>query len=168
MQTDIVRFVPSNPKVIEEVLKLAEIKAWRDVFYELGSGDGRGVVRSVQAPFYARRAVGFEIKPFLAEIASESVKKLNLQDKVAIRNKDFSQSNLSEADVVFMYIGELPTEKVRPKLEDELKPESRVVSHYYDVKGWRPSKIIDVVAPRADTGPLTHRTLYMYRMNEIY
>lgn len=167
MQAEIVRFVPSNLKVIEAALKLAEIKAGKDVFYELGSGDGRGVIGAVQPPYNAKKAVGFETKPFLVELSSDYVRQLNLQDKVEIRNQDFQESDLSEADAVYMYIGEIPTEKARPKLEKELKPSSRVVSHCYEVVGWKPSKTVEVIAPKGDRGPLTSRPLFMYRMNEI-
>ena len=168
MQAEIVRFVPSNLKVIDAALKLAEIRTGKDVFYELGSGDGRGVIGAVQPPYNAKKAVGFETKPFLVELSSDYVRQRNLQDKVEIRNQDFQESNLSEADVVYMYIGEVPTEKVRPKLEDELKLSSRVVSHCYEVVGWKPSKTVEVVAPKGDKGPLTFRRIYLYRMDEIY
>ncbi len=42
-----------------------------------------------------------------------------------------------------------------------------MVSYCYEVKGWKPSKVVDVVAPKGDRGPLTHRPLYLYRMSEI-
>jgi len=166
MQADIVRFVPSNLKVVEAALKLAEIRAGEDVVYDLGTGDGRFVIASVQPPFYARKAVGFESKTFLAEVASDNVRKLNLQNKIEILNADFFNHNLSDADVVYMYLEEL-VEKVKPKLEHELRPMSRVISHNYEIRGWKPSKTVNVIAPKGDQGPFLLRPLYMYRMGEI-
>jgi hypothetical protein len=42
-----------------------------------------------------------------------------------------------------------------------------MVSYCYEVKGWKPSKVVDVVAPKGDRGPLTIRSLYLYRMSQI-
>jgi len=52
---------------------------------------------------------------------------------------DFFKLNLSFADVVFMYLLSSVNERLRPKLESELKKGARVVSHDFEVRGWKPS-----------------------------
>ena len=53
-----VPFVPTPPEVIDRMLELAEVKA-NDVVYDVGSGDGRIVIRAAKK--YGVRAVGIEI-----------------------------------------------------------------------------------------------------------
>ena len=49
--------------------------------------------------------------------------------------------NLTSADVVFLYLTTSANEKIRPKLETELKKGVRVVSHDYEIVGWKPEKV---------------------------
>ena len=59
-----VPYVPTPPEVIDRMLDLAEVKAG-DVVYDMGSGDGRTVIRAAKK--YGARAVGIEIDRELVE-----------------------------------------------------------------------------------------------------
>jgi cyclopropane fatty-acyl-phospholipid synthase-like methyltransferase len=51
-------FVPTPQDVVGKMLELAKVKT-TDVFYDLGSGDGRIVITAAKK--YGSRAVGYEV-----------------------------------------------------------------------------------------------------------
>jgi predicted RNA methylase len=105
----------------------------------------------------------------MAQIASDNVKRLNLQDRVEIIEGDLFKYDLSGADIVYLYLSEVSNKLIKPKLEKELKSTARVVSHYHKIRGWRISDSVKVIASLGDRKfPLTERPIYLYRMNEIY
>ncbi|TMA63802.1 MAG: hypothetical protein E6J73_08535 [Deltaproteobacteria bacterium] len=59
-------FVPTPIEVIDRMLELAEVKNG-DVLYDLGSGDGRIVIRAAQK--YGIHAVGIEMDQLLLDKA---------------------------------------------------------------------------------------------------
>src|SRR5512139_1838418 len=64
-------FVPTPIEVIDRMLELAEVKK-SDVLYDLGSGDGRIVIRAAKK--YGVRAVGIEMDPLLLAKAHKNAK----------------------------------------------------------------------------------------------
>jgi methylase of polypeptide subunit release factors len=85
-----VPYVPTPPEVVEEMLKLGNVKAG-DVHYDLGCGDGRIVVMAVQK-FGAARGTGYDIDPERIKEANENAKQAGVTDKVK-----FIRGNLFEA-----------------------------------------------------------------------
>src|SRR5512146_1519370 len=55
-----VPFVPTSPEVVEEMLKLAQVKP-TDTVYDLGCGDGRIVIMAAQK--FGAHATGVDIDP---------------------------------------------------------------------------------------------------------
>jgi predicted RNA methylase len=151
-------FVASPVPVVRRLLTLAELKP-REIFFDLGAGDGRPVIIAAQE--FGARAVGVELRQDLAKQAMKKIYELGLQDQVTIINDDLFKVDLSSADVVYLYLTTSANEKVRPKLEDELKKGSRVVSHDYEITGWRPAKV-ERFCENPGLGFPTH-TLYLYK-----
>jgi predicted RNA methylase len=120
------------------MLTMAELKAG-EVFFDLGCGDGRSVIIAVKD--FGARSVGVELREDLVKKALGSVYEQGLQDRITIVNGDLFQIDLSSADVVFLYLTTSANEKVRPKLESELKRGVRIVSHDYEVVGWKSLKV---------------------------
>ncbi len=131
-------FYASPIGVVRGMLRVADVKPG-DVVYDLGSGDGRVVIAAVQE-FEARRAVGVELNERLVKMSREEVSKLKLEDRVEIVHQDFFNVSVESADVVILYLTQSGNEKLRPKLERELKPGARVVSRSFEVPGWEPVK----------------------------
>ena len=50
--------------------------------------------------------------------------------------------NLKEADVIFCFLMPETMEKLKIKLEKELKPGVRVISFAFEIKGWTPQTVI--------------------------
>jgi len=140
------------------MLTLAELRAG-EIFFDLGSGDGRTVVMAVKE--FCARAVGVELREDLVKRALATVYEKNLQDRITIVNGDMFSVDLASADVVFLYLTTSANEKVRPKLDAELKRGARVVSHDYEVVGWKPEKV-ENFCENETLGYPSH-TLYLYK-----
>jgi len=151
-------YVGTPLPVVRQMLTLAEIKPG-EVVYDLGSGDGRVVIMAAQE--FGARAVGVELRGDLVKQAQNRVFELSLQGKVKILQSDLFDVNVSPADVVFLYLTTSANEKVKPKLESELKRGTRVVSHDYEVLGWRPFKVNNF-CENPKLGYPSH-TIYVYR-----
>ena len=151
-------YVPSPPQVIRQMLTLAQLKP-REVFFDLGAGDGRAVIMA--AKDFGARAVGVELREDLVKKALSTVYESGLQDRVTIVNGDMFNVDLTSADVIFLYLTTSANEKVKPKLETELKPGVRVVSHDYEIVGWKPVKV-ENFCENPTLGYPSH-TLYLYK-----
>ena len=151
-------YVPSPPQVIRQMLNLAQLKP-REVFFDLGAGDGRAVIMA--AKDFGARAVGVELREDLVKKALSTVYENSLQDRVTIVNGDMFNVDLTSADVIFLYLTTSANEKVKPKLETELKPGVRVVSHDYEIVGWKPVKV-ENFCENPTLGYPSH-TIYLYK-----
>jgi predicted RNA methylase len=151
-------YVPSPPQVIRQMLILAQLKP-REVFFDLGAGDGRAVIMA--AKDFGARAVGVELREDLVKKALSTVYESGLQDRVTIVNGDMFNVDLTSADVIFLYLTTSANEKVKPKLEVELKSGVRVVSHDYEIVGWKPVKV-ENFCENQTLGYPSH-TIYLYK-----
>lgn len=151
-------FVPSPVLVIQYMLKLANLKAG-EVLFDLGAGDGRTVMMAAKS--FGARAVGVELREDLAKKALSSIHDNGLSDRVTIVNGDMFGANLTSADVIFLYLTTSANEKIRSKLENELKKGVRVVSHDYEIVGWKPDKV-EHFCENPHLGYPSH-TIYLYK-----
>jgi predicted RNA methylase len=150
-------YVPSPLPVIQYMLKLADLKAG-DVLFDLGAGDGRTVIMAAKS--FGARAVGVELREDLAKKALSTIHDNGLADRVTIVNGDMFSVKLTSADVVFLYLTTSANEKIRPKLETELRRGVRVVSHDYEIVGWKPLKV-ENFCENPKLGYPSH-TIYLY------
>ncbi len=151
-------FVATPLPVVKEMLTVAEVKLG-EILYDLGCGDGRVAIMAAQE--FGARAIGVEMREDLAKQAIGKVTELGLEDRVKIVQGDMFKVDLSQADIVTLYLTTSANDKVKPKLEAELKPGARVVSHDYEILGWRPMKI-DNFCENPKLGYPSH-TIYVYR-----
>jgi SAM-dependent methyltransferase len=130
-------FVAMEPEVVERVMKLAEVKKG-DVFYDLGSGDGRLVIA---AALHGAQAYGVEIGWTKVIYSRIWIFILRLRKQVKILHKNFFDVSLKDADVVSLYLLQETNQKLKEKLKKELKPGTRVISTAFTFEGWKPEKI---------------------------
>ena len=123
-------FVPTPQEVVDAMLKLAKVTK-NDVVYDLGSGDGR--IPITAAKTYGARGVGIDIDPQRIKEATENLKNSGVGDRVKFLNQDLFTTDISEATVVTLYLLPSLNVKLIPKLNKELKPGTRVVSHAFDM-----------------------------------
>jgi cyclopropane fatty-acyl-phospholipid synthase-like methyltransferase len=136
-----VPFVSSTPEVIDRMLDMARVKPG-DLLYDLGSGDGAIIIRA--AKNYGVRGVGIEIDAGLVEKARNNAFREKVERLVEFRVQDALTVDVSPATVVTLYMLPEFNAKLRPILDRQLKPGSRVVSHDYPIEGWIPDKVEQV------------------------
>ncbi len=148
-----VPFVSTPEPVVRRMLKLARVKPGETV-YDLGAGDGR--ILFIAAQEFGAKAVGIEIRPHLVYEIERKIKEKRLEGRVRIIHGNFFEVDISEADVVTLYLLTSVNKKLKPKLQRELKPGTRIVSHDFEIPGWSPVKV--EVIPDVWT---THK-IYLY------
>ncbi|BAZ20610.1 hypothetical protein NIES4073_14860 [Kalymmatonema gypsitolerans NIES-4073] len=134
-----VPYVPTPEKVVDRMLQLANVSS-NDVLYDLGSGDGRIPITAVQK-YGASRATGIEINPELVQRSRENSQKAGVSDRVTFLQQDLFQTDLSQATVVTLYLLPSVNVQLRPKLLQELKPGTRIISHDFDMGEWKPERV---------------------------
>jgi precorrin-6B methylase 2 len=138
-RTPDVIYVPTPEPVVAKMLELADVKK-TDVLYDLGCGDCRIPVTAAKK--FGCKAFGFDIDPQRIKESKENIKKNKVGDLVTVEEKDIFTLDLSQANVVTLYLLPSLNVKLIPQLE-KLKPGSRIVSHDFDMKGVKPDKVID-------------------------
>lgn len=133
-------FVPTRELVIEAMLNAANVGP-NDVVYDLGCGDGRIVVAAAKR---GARAVGIDIDPQRIKEANDNAAQNGVTGKVQFRQQDLFEADIREATVVTLYL--LPTlnVKLRPRLMEQLRPGTRIVSHDFDMGDWAPEQTLAV------------------------
>jgi ribosomal protein L11 methylase PrmA len=134
-------YVPTPEEVVEAMLQVAKVTK-NDVVYDLGTGDGRIPVTAAKK--YGARGVGIDIDPQRIKDANENVAKNNIGDRVKIIQGDLFETDISEATVVTLYLLPSLNQKLLPKLNKELKPGTRIVSHAFDMGDKKAEQELDV------------------------
>ncbi|HUG77123.1 MAG TPA: class I SAM-dependent methyltransferase [Burkholderiales bacterium] len=138
-QPDVI-YVPTPHDVVDDMLRLANVRKG-DVLYDLGSGDGRIAIAAAKK--YGVRAVGIDIDPQRIEEATENAKRAGVSKLVEFRQQDLFEADFSEATVVTLYLLPDLNVRLRPRLWQELKPGTRIVSHQFDMGTWKPQKTLE-------------------------
>jgi len=125
--------VPTPEAVVRRMLEVADVKPGERV-YDLGSGDGR--IPIIAAREFGALGFGVELNERLVWEVREKVKAFGLENRAELIHGDIFQVDLREADVVTMYLTTKGNEKVRPKLEEELRAGARVVTHTFPIAKW--------------------------------
>ena len=135
-------FVPTPHEVVDAMLKLAKVGKG-DVLYDLGSGDGRIPIAAAQR-YGIARGIGIDINPERIKEANENLAKAGVGDRVRFINADLFESNLTDATVITLYLLPELNLKLLPKLLQEVKPGTRIVSHAFDMGTWKPEQALNV------------------------
>lgn len=134
-----VPFVPTDQRVVRAMLRLAAVDAG-DVVYDLGSGDGRIVVAAARD--HGAQAVGVEIDRERVERAEAYADRAGVAHRVSFIEYDLYHADFSPATVVTLYLLHSVNMDLRPRLLEELRPGTRVVSHAFDMGDWKPDRTL--------------------------
>jgi ribosomal protein L11 methylase PrmA len=134
-------YVPTPQDVVDAMLKVAKVTK-NDVIYDLGSGDGRIPITAAKA--YGATAVGIDIDPQRITEATENARTAGVTDKVKFLNQDLFTTDISQATVVTLYLLPSLNVKLIPKLNKELKPGTRIVSHAFDMGTAKPLETLNI------------------------
>lgn len=157
-------FVPTPIEVVDRMLDLAEVKKG-DVVYDLGSGDGRIVIRAAKK--YGVRAVGIEMDSSLLDKAKKDAKTAGVSHLVEFRSEDALKTNLSKATVVTLYMLPWFNEAMKPSFKKYLKPGARIVAHDFGIEGWKPDKTEKLPEFELKPGGYKHQhVIYLWRIDD--
>lgn len=132
-----VPYEPSPEEVVEEMIELAGVTD-DDVVFDLGCGDGRIVLAAARKT--GCRAIGIDLDPRRIKESRENALREGLAGKVSFYEQNLFDSDLSKATVVMLFLYPDVNLKLRPKLLNELKPGTRVVSHCHAMGEWTADK----------------------------
>jgi hypothetical protein len=153
---DLAPYVPTPAVVVDKMLGMARVTG-RDVLYDIGCGDGRIVITA--ALKYGARGVGIDIDRTMVARSTSNAKTAGLAGRVRFICMDATKADVSEATVVALYLLPESNALLRPLLEKQLRPGTRVVSHNYQVPGWEVKQTGDATL-KDEKG--TEHTIYLY------
>jgi trans-aconitate methyltransferase len=144
-----VPYVRTPQRVVEAMLEVARVSR-DDIVYDLGSGDGRIVITAAQK--YGARGIGYDIDPERIEEARANARAAGVEGRVRFELQNIFTADFREATVVTMYLLPDVNLKIKPRLLDQLRPGTRVVSHAFDLGEWKPDRVLNI---KGDDGQYT-------------
>jgi SAM-dependent methyltransferase len=133
-------WLPTADPVVTAMLKLAGVTK-DDVVYDLGCGDGRIVIAAAKQ--FGARGVGIDIDPERIKEANAAAARAGVSSRVKFVVGDLFDPafKISDATVVTLFLLESLNAKLRPRLQAELKPGTRIVSNAFSMgTAWPPEK----------------------------
>ena len=134
-------YVPTPLRVVRRMLECAGLKTG-DILFDLGCGDGRIVLMAAQE--FGAKGFGVDLIGQLIQEAKRKAVTLGINDDVEFIRGNLFDVDLSSTDVVTMYLLKNSTEKVRIKLEKELKQGAKVVTLNYPIIKWTTDEVIEI------------------------
>lgn len=128
-----VPYVPTPQDVVDRMLEIAKVTG-KDFVMDLGCGDGRMLVTA--ATKFGSRGRGVDLNPVRIKEANANAQNAKVSDKVTFEVKNLFDTSIKEADVLTMYLLPGVNLQLRPRILDEMKPGSRIVSHAFDMGDW--------------------------------
>ncbi len=154
IQTPDVVYVGTPYDIVSQMLHMADIKK-DDIVVDLGCGDARMLVLAAQK--YGSRGIGYEIDPVMVRESRKNAERNNVSDLVDIIQADIFKVDISNADVLPVYLLTEMNLKLVPQFET-LKPGSRLVFHNYDLVGYAYDKKIEIISNEDNS----KHTLWLY------
>jgi SAM-dependent methyltransferase len=153
-RTPDVRYEPTPNEVVDEMLQLGRVTA-ADTVYDLGCGDGRIVIAAARM---GARGVCVDIDPQRIAESRDNARAAGVSGRIDFRNEDLFKSDIGQATVVMLFLSQDMNLLLRKKLLAELKPGTRIVSHYHRMGTWWPQETVRVKA----AGEWRERPLYFW------
>jgi uncharacterized protein (TIGR03000 family) len=144
-----VRYVPTPQDIVEEMCRMGNISK-DDIVYDLGCGDGRMVITAVDK-FHAKKGIGIDLDPQRIKECKENAAKVESKDRLEFRiGNVLKVKDISDANVILLYMGDDLNNLLKPILLKSLKPGSRVVSHRFTMGDWKPTKSVTITGKDGD------------------
>ena len=136
-----VRYEPTAMDVVQTMLDLGAIGP-QDVVADLGCGDGRIVIEAVRR--YGASALCVDIDPERIAEARANAQAAGVAERIRFLNQDLFGTELRGVSVVMLFLSPQLNRALRPKLQRELGPGARVISHWHNMGDWTPSRTVNV------------------------
>jgi len=142
-------FVSTSRRKIRAILEAVSMSP-ETRLVDLGCGDGRFLRAAWKR--YRVRGEGLEINPWAYFLAR--LKNVLFRAPVKVKFKDFLKEDLSKYDVIFCYLFPDLLLELAPKLSQEAREGTVIISCNFPLPGWAPWKILREDDP-----------IYIYRIN---
>lgn len=127
-------YVATDYEVVDAMLALAQVRPDDDVV-DLGSGDGRILIAAARS--HGARGLGVDIDPARIAESNANARAAGVANRITFRREDLFRTPLAEAEVLTLYLAPEINLRLRPRILDEMRPGTRVVSHDFDMGDWR-------------------------------
>ena len=154
-RTPEVQYEPTPFDVAQAMLELAGVGAG-DLVADLGCGDGRIVIEAARR--FGARGLCVDIDPRRIAEARRNAAAAGVAERITFLNQDLFTVELRGVTAVMLFLSPAFNLKLRPKLERELAPGARVVSHWHDMGDWPPARTVRI---RSDG---RERPVYLWTM----
>jgi SAM-dependent methyltransferase len=156
--TEEVPYVQTPMHVVRRMLQLAEVRA-RDEVWDLGSGDGRIVIEAAKL---GARAIGYEIDPNLIRESVRNARRARVAGRTSFVERDLFTLDFKTPSVVTMYLLPEFNLKLRPRMLEQMKPGSRIVSHEWDMGDWQADETLIYPSPAKPHGTSKEHKVYLW------
>ena len=130
-------YVATDYQVVDAMLAMAGVRP-DDFVIDLGSGDGRILIAAARS--HGARGLGVDIDPARVREATQNARAAGVAHRVDFRRQDLFRTPLQEADVVTLYLTPEVNRRLRPRLLEQMRPGTKVVSHDFDMGAWQPDR----------------------------
>ncbi len=146
-----VRYEPTPMEVVRAMLDLAALKPG-DVVADLGCGAGRLVIAALRRG--AARGLCVDIDPDVLAKARENARAAGVAERITFLNQDLFGVDYRGTTVVMLFLSAQLNRELRPKLQRELAPGARIVSHWHDMGDWPPARTLRLRPPNSRERPV--------------
>jgi SAM-dependent methyltransferase len=129
---------PLSDENINRIIKFASLKPG-EKFYDLGSGDGRVLIAASKKRFV--RGVGVEIDPIKVWLSRYFVITEKLSEKIRIHRGNMFDFDVSQADVIYLYLTHQALDRLFPEILDRMKPSARIICYRFCIRNLEPTKV---------------------------
>lgn len=133
-QFEAIPYIPTPNSTVDRMLQLAEVGPG-DLVLDMGSGDGRIVIAAAQL---GARGRGVEINTDLIERSQRNAERAKVSHLTEFRNEDMFETPLKDVSVLTLYVLTQSNLRLRPRILNEMRPGSRVISHQFGMQDWEP------------------------------
>jgi SAM-dependent methyltransferase len=149
-----IHYDPTPQAIVNNMLDIAGVRAG-DMVYDLGCGDGRTVIAAVKR---GARGVCVDIDPERIRESRANAAAAGVADRIRFLEQDLFTTDFTDTSVVIVFLWPDLNLKLRPRLWNELKPGSRVVSYVHDMGDWAPQRTMKVMGNHGE------RNLYLWNI----
>lgn len=123
-----VPYVPTPQEIVDAMLRMAGTGPG-DIVYDLGCGDGRIPITAAEK--FGAHGVGVDIDADLIAEARSNASQADTEGRTRFIVGNLFETNIEDATVVTLYLLPEVNRQLKPRLIEQLKPGTRVVSHHF-------------------------------------
>ena len=124
---------------LDKVLANLEVNSDTNI-YELGCGTAEFLFQIEKQG--AKKLTGFELSPLV--YLQARLKTILKKSQAQIKCQNFMQADLSQADIIYMFLVNSVVQQTWQKIKQEVKPGTIIVVLCDQIKGLKPYKVIEL------------------------